>query len=172
MPEVLTESSSISTSASTDNRRLILRRLGEHVAEIEGFIRGLNEAQLKERPSPDRCSIHELVLHLVERQDVFVERFAQMLEKDRPPIQPYQANKKLHSGFYLSRSFTFQFRVYREQRENLLALLRYLDNTQWLREGEHPSIRHYTVEKCMESLMRYEEYCLNELFNLFFGADE
>lgn len=172
MPETLTESSSISKSASTENRQLILRRLAEHVGEIEGFIRGLNEAQLRERPSPDRCSIHELVLHLVERQDVFVERFAQMLEKDRPVIQHYQPEQKLRSGFYLGRSFTFQFRVFRDQRENLLALLRYLDNDQWLREGDHSTIRHYNVEKCMESLMRYEEHMLNEIFGIFFGVEE
>jgi hypothetical protein len=59
-------------------------------------------------------------------------------------------------------------RDFAEQRVNLVSLLDALDDRQWVREAIHPTIKHFSVEKCMEGLMRHEECHLYDLYKIFF----
>lgn len=111
-------------------------------------------------------------MHLAETQDVFGERVARILSEDRPVILPYEADGAAREGAYLHRDFREGMETLRRQRENLLTLLGSLTDAQWDLEGEHPEIRHYSIERCMESLMRHEEHHLYTMFNLFFGIRE
>jgi uncharacterized damage-inducible protein DinB len=157
---------------STGLRALILRRLSEHPGEIQSLTEGLPPDLLKERPGEGRWSLHEIAIHLVETQEVFSERIARMLVEDRPAITPFFPDEPRREGFYLTRDCTEGMTVLRRQRELLLTLLGSLTDDQWRREGQHPDIRHYSVERCMESFMRHEEHHLHTMFNLFFGIRE
>lgn len=154
-----------------ENRTLIIRRLRDHLDEIEGFVHGLTPQQLVEQPAPGHWSIHEIILHLAEMQAAFVDSIARMLVERKPVITPPDCSTR-DDGYYLQQSFAENYRGLKEQRLTLLYLLESLDEKQWELEGEFKGIRHYSVEKCMESLMRYEEKQLYNLFNVFFGIKE
>ncbi len=151
-----------------ETRILIIDRLRSHLQELQSFSNGLTEEQLKERPATGSWSIHEIAMHLVELQDVYVEQMARMLVEKQPVIIPHVCTHT--NGSYLSLCFPEQIRSYMEQRKTLTSLLQSLDDKQWRREGNHPDVKNYTVEKCMESLMRHEEHHLYEMFNVFFGV--
>jgi len=153
-----------------DNRKLIIRRLGEHAEEIESFTNGLTEGQLKERPAPGRWSLHEVAMHVVEVQDIFVERIARILVEDGPEIVPFEPDTARQEGLYLAEDLSRRMKEFYEQRKNLLGLAQTLTDEQWIREGNHPEVKHYTVEKCLEAMMRHEEHHLYQMFNLFFGT--
>lgn len=148
-------------------RGMIIRRLREHLDELESFTDGLTEDQLKERPRPAQRSLYEIALHLGRVQDAYIDRVAVMLMEKNPvlesvslngaPIQTEDGNPQV------------KLRSYIEQRKTLVALLGSLDDRQWKMEGKHPHVKNYTIEKCMEELMRHEECHLFEMFNVFFG---
>jgi uncharacterized damage-inducible protein DinB len=146
--------------------------LSEHLGEIQSLTEGLTPELLKERPGEGRWSLHEITLHLCETQDIFTERVARMLIEGRPVITPYAPDDARREGAYLARDFQEAVTTLRRQRENLLTLLDSLTDEQWSREGEHPEIRHYSVERCMESFMRHEEHHLYGMFNILFGIRE
>lgn len=162
----------MSTAVQREHRRRIIRRLGEHLEEIGSFVRDVDPALLRRRPDPAKWSIHEQLMHLAEVQDVFTERIAQILMQDAPRIEPFVPDEARTRGSYLGRSLEEGLGALRSQREHLLTLLGTLDDTQWLREGEHPELRHYTVELCAEALMRHEEHHLYAVFIMFFGPGE
>jgi|WetSurMetagenome_2_1015567.scaffolds.fasta_scaffold88876_2 hypothetical protein len=153
-------------------RALILRRLHEHPEEVESLTDGLPEELLKERPGEGRWSLHEITMHLVETQEIFSERIARMLVEDRPVIVPFRPDAARRDGAYAARGFAEGMAALRRQRELLLTLLGSLTDEQWRREGKHPEMRHYSVERCMESFMRHEEHHLHTMFNIFFGSRE
>jgi hypothetical protein len=153
-------------------KSMVLRRLREHLDELASLTEGLTPELLKERPGDGRWSLHELGMHLAEVQDVFSERVARMLVEERPEVVPFVPDAARREGSYLTRNFAEGMRRFRSQRETLLALLASLTDRQWDLEGDHPEIRHYTVERCMESLMRHEEHHLYTMFNVFFGIRE
>jgi hypothetical protein len=153
-------------------RTLIIRRLREHLEELQSLTEGLTPELLKERPGDGRWSLHEIAMHIVETQDVFGERIARMLVEERPVITPFSPDAARREGSYGKRDFTEGMTSLGRQRHNLLTLLGSLRDEQWRLEGEHPEIRHYSVERCMESFMRHEEHHLYGMFNIFFGIRE
>jgi len=83
---------------------------------------------------------------------------------------PYSPDEAKSSGWYLTRNLPEGLKSFRQQRATLLVLLESLTDAQWRLGGKHPEIRNYTVEKCVESLMRHEEHHLYRMFTVFFGA--
>jgi len=155
-----------------EHRTLIITRLAEHGEEVRSFTQGLSEQNLKERPSPDKWSLHELVLHLIETQDIFIQRLTRLLVEEKPDIEPFEPDRARREGLYLVEHLEGRLATFTEQRATLVKLLQTLADNQWLREGKHPDIRHYTVEKCMEGLMRHEEHHLYQMYNVFFRTQE
>ena len=153
-----------------DNRKLILGRLAQHVDEIHGFTKGLPESQLAERPSPTKWSLKEIAMHLIDTQDVFVERVTRILTEENPTIVPFTPDKAQQEGAYLSANLERRMNDFDVQRRNLFTIVRDISDAQWKREGIHPDVKHYTVEKCLEALMRHEEHHLLQMFNVFFGV--
>lgn len=155
-----------------DNRKLILERLAQHVDEIRGFTVGLSDSQLSERPAPTTWSLKEITMHLIETQDIFIERVTRILTEENPPIQPFTPDKARQEGLYLSANFEGRMKDFEVQRGNLFAIVRDLSDAQWKREGVHPDAKHYTIEKCLEAMMRHEEHHLLQMFNVFFGIKD
>ena len=155
-----------------EHRHLIITRLAEHVDELRSFTQGLTEQQLKERPAKGTWSLHELALHVVETQDVFIQRLTRLLVEERPKIEPFVPDDARKEGLYLMEPLEGRLATFVDQRATLVKLLQTLSEKQWQLEGEHPEIRHYTVEKCMEGLMRHEEHHLYQMYNVFFRTGE
>lgn len=153
-----------------DNRALLIGRLARHTEELQGFTEGLSDDELRKRPSMNTWSLHELAIHLVEVQDIFIERLTRMLVEDRPVITPFVPDEARKDGLYLLENLQQRMTAFERQRTTLVALLRTLTDDQWKLEGVHPEVRHYTVEKCMEALMRHEEHHFYQMFNMFFGV--
>jgi uncharacterized damage-inducible protein DinB len=153
-----------------DLKTLIVTRLSDHLDELQSFLKGLPDAQLQERPASDRWSIGENALHIIDMQDTYLQWVARMIVEEMPVLENgsvEQVTERRHPMEELPR----RLKEFSEQRKTLLSLLNALTDQQWVREGVHPQIKHYTVEKCMEGLMRHEEYHFYEMYNMFFGID-
>lgn len=153
----------------SDTRALIIRRLREHLGELESFTRGLTVEQLQKRPRPTQRSLYEIALHLARTQDIYLDRIALMLTEKNPTIDGVSGDGERDDD---EGKPPVTVRSYVEQRKTLVALLGSLEDRQWKMEGKHQQVRHYTVEKCMEELMRHEECELFEMFKVFFGFEE
>ena len=150
----------------------MIERLRSHAAEIHSLTDGLTEEQLKQRPSEQRWSLHEIVMHLCEGQDVFIERMARMLTEDKPVLVTFQPDEAKQKGLHLSEDFKKRFKEFEVQRATLASLLQTLTEEQWKLEGAHPEMKRYTIEKAMESLMRHEESHLYQMHNVFCGIQK
>ena len=153
-----------------DLKSLIVNRLSDHLDELQSFLNGLPEEQLRERPGPDKWSIGESALNIIEVQDLYLQWVALMIVEDVPKLERGSI-EEVSDNHYIVDDLPRRLKEFSEQRRNLLSLLSALTDQQWVREGIHPHIKHYTIEKCMEGLMRHEEYHFYEMYNLFFGID-
>jgi hypothetical protein len=152
-----------------DIRLLTVTRLNDHLDEIWSFIDGLSDDQLRNRPSSGSWSMWEIIRHLFEVQETHVVLLTQMLVEERPDAGPMCLDN--HAGDrHLGGDLRTGMKEFERQRHNLVSLLGALTAQHWQREANHPSVMHFTVEKCMEGLMRHEEYHLYELYRIFFGA--
>jgi len=153
-----------------DLKTLIATRLNDHLDELRSFVDGLTEDQLKDRGPNGRLSLADITLHLAEVQEGFVAMLSQILQEDAPVLSPPLLNN------HCTRNFTDadlkpRMKEFDGQRRSLVSLLNALDDHHWKREGAHPKIQHYTVEKCLEEMMRHEESHFYEMYQIFFGAN-
>ena len=150
-----------------DDHRMIIERLRTHPGEIHKLTDGLTEAQLKQRPSDVKWSLHELAMHVCEVQDVFIERLATMLTEVNPRLSSYEPDEARQNGLYFADHFGNRLKEFEVQRTTLASLLQTLTKEQWLLEAVHPEFKHYTIHSSMESLMRHEEHHLYQMYNVF-----
>lgn len=155
-----------------DNCRMIIDRLRAHLDEIHRLTDGLTEVQLKERPSDGKWSLHELAMHLCEVQDVFIERLARMMTEENPQLSLYEPDDARRNGLYFAEHFGNRLKEFDVQRSTLASLLQTLTKEQWALEGVHPEVKHYTIQRSMESLMRHEEHHLYQMYNIVLGIRE
>jgi hypothetical protein len=153
-----------------DLKTLIVTRLSDHLDELQSFLKGLPDAQLQERPAPDKRSIGENALHIIDMQETYLQWVARMIVEEMPVLENGSV-EQVTERRYPMEELPRRLKEFSEQRKTLLSLLNAITEQQWMREGVHPQIKHYTVEKCMEGLMRHEEYHFYEMYNMFFGID-
>jgi hypothetical protein len=151
-----------------DIKNIIIGRLHDHADELESFVDGLTPDELASRSNGEGHSISDLVLHLVDLQGIAIGWLARMLIEDRPMLEDSSGGCRQRHD--IGPNLHAKLKEYREHRKHLIALLNALNDHQWKKEGIHPHIRHFTIEKCMEGLMRHEEHHLFQIYNLFFGA--
>ena len=149
-------------------KNIVVGRLNDHIDELDSFIDGLAPAQLRARPDTDQKSIWEIALHIVDLQDISIGWLARMLVEDLPGLED-GPNENGPDNRYFDQDLFARLKEFREHRKNLISLLNALTDSQWKKEGIHPRIKHFTVEKCVEGLMRHEEHHLYHIYNLFFG---
>jgi len=150
-------------------RNLVVARLTDHLSEIKSFVDGLPGEQLVERPHPDQWSLFEITHHLADLQTAYIEMASRILIEDRPKLELVCPEN--HSDMeFPERELKSRLKEFDEQRKNLISLLAALTEKQWKREGQHPEILHFNIEKCMEELMRHEESHLYEMYRIFFGV--
>lgn len=153
-----------------NNRVLIISRLTDHIEELDRLLGARSESELKHRPAPGKWSLYEIVMHLVETQDVFIERATRMLVEDKPAIKSFTPDTARQEGWYLTQNFKSRLQTFKEQRSTFIALLKTFTDEQWKAEGRHEGYARYTIEQCTESLMRHEEHHLYQVLNLVYGA--
>ena len=145
---------------------MIVDRLKGHPEEIRILTGGFTATQLKHRMTAEKWSLHELVMHLCETQDVHIGRLSRMLTEDKPQLASYAADNVRSNGLYLTMKYEKRFAEFEVQRETMTSLPETLTDEQWALERIHPEIEHYSIRKSMEELMRHEErhlYQMNEL---------
>jgi len=150
-----------------DLKTLITSRLNDHLEEVRSFVDGLTEEQLADQPTNGNGSLSDIVFHLAVTQESYLRIVSRILTEDLPQVTPpplYDPTKQEGPGL-IQRLGEFG-----QRRRDLVSLLNALSDHHWKREGKHPVIFHYTLEKCMEEMMRHEESHLFEMYELFFGT--
>jgi uncharacterized damage-inducible protein DinB len=152
-----------------DLKTLIANRLNDHLDELRSFIDGLTPEQLTERPSDSHFSLADMALHLMDVQELYIDAVSRILLGERPTFNPsgLDNHSSNNDGIQELRS---RLREYDDQRRSLVSLLTALSEEHWKMEGERPDMPHYTLEKCMEELMRHEEYHFFQMYRMLFGV--
>jgi hypothetical protein len=152
-----------------DLKTLIAARLNDHLDELWSFIDGLTPEQLAERSSESPMSLADLAFHLMNVQEHYVDVVSRILLNERPVFDPSCLERHSSDELVVQR-LRSQLKDFDDQRRSLVSLLNALSQEHWKMEGVHPEIQHYTLEKCMEELMRHEEYHFFEMYRILFGV--
>lgn len=152
-----------------DLKTLIATRLNDHLDELRSFVDGLTPEQLSERPHDSPLSLADVAFHLMDVQEEYIDVVSRILLGERPLFDPSSLEDHSPDGNGVEH-IRSRMKDFDNQRRSLVSLLVALSEDHWKMEGDHADIPHYTLEKCLEELMRHEEYHFFQMYRIFFGV--
>src|SRR6202167_1424152 len=105
---------------------------------IEKIVWSANDEQMHWKPSMDRWSIREVLAHLADEEVVgFGNRIQKMIEKNKPPLEPYDQNAAYAAGKYSSGKAREHLKVFCHERYRSLSMRWYVPGEAGARTGRH-----------------------------------
>jgi hypothetical protein len=112
---------------------------------IEKIVLSATDQQMGWKPAMDRWSIGEVLGHLAEAEVLgFRERVRLMMEKNNPPIEPYDQNAAYAAGNYAGPGRE-NLKKFCHERDRSLSFLRYVSPDVLDRKGTHAKIGPFTI---------------------------
>lgn len=138
----------------------ILTLLRESPASIAAVSAGATPAQLRTPPSEGEWSAVEILAHLRACGDMWGDAIRRIVDEDRPAFKATNPRTWMKQTDYPTLEFAPSFAAYREQREEVLALLEGLSDEAWERTAT-VRVAHATYERTVyyyaEALARHEQ---------------
>jgi DinB superfamily len=116
-------------------REARLARLGRTVGELTAALSGPGIAALGERPAPGAWAPIEILCHLRDVEESFLERFQQILAMDEPRFPRTSPDRWAEERQYRRQDAVAALAAFARRRGESLALLQGLAPPQWERAG-------------------------------------
>lgn len=119
-----------------DEPSWLLKALREAAHELESQLWGLDEEELRRRPSDDAMSLIEIAAHLRDCEEYFLSTLALIFSNDEPRIRAFDADALVLERDYLSADLYEVLEQFESLRQRSVRLLWMEDD--WSRAGVHP----------------------------------
>jgi len=115
-------------------------------ALIRVTLSGVNQARATgSRDGEDGWNVLEIVCHLNDYEQIFIERLRMMLDQDRPAFPAYDQNALVVENQYDAQQFDLVVTSWISRRAAHVRMLEALTPEQWERRGIHPSFGEMSV---------------------------
>lgn len=112
---------------------------------LRHLVRGLSDAQLSAGHDAERWSIKEVLWHLRDTEEVFVERYRRIVAEDSPFLPGFDQEAYARERGYQVADAEAALRGFAEQRAKALALFIGLTDADLARRGTHEEIGAVTL---------------------------
>ena len=118
-------------------RKYLLMALSGTPDVLDGLLKGIpDEDPLWDfRPDPERFTLREVVAHLADWEPIFLERMVRIQKETASSLLSYDEGQFALDRDYAHQSPQANLRRFREGRPRMVAFLRSLEASEWLREG-------------------------------------
>ena len=126
-------------------RRTLIDRYRQGIAEVHAAVRGAPAAELDRRPGPNEWSAREVAHHLADSETMSTIRLRRLLAEHEPLIHAYD-EAEFARRLHYERPIEASLAVFAAVRSSNLELLATLTEEEWKRTGTHSDDGPYSVE--------------------------
>ena len=130
-----------------DESRWLLKALRETAHELESQLWGLEEDDLRWRPSDDALCLKEIAAHLRDSEEHLVRTLEAIAYEDVPCVRAFDADGLLLDCDYRESSVYESLEQFERLRHRSVSLLWQLEEDEWERSGIHPYLGPVTIAK-------------------------
>jgi hypothetical protein len=123
----------------------MLSRLQETPKAVAALFRGASEAVVRRKPAPETWSMLEVLCHLRDVEQLFVERYGKIANRDRPQLRMIDQDALAAKLRYNEDDPAVALREFQAFRAETVALLSALAQQSWERVGLHPKRGDYSI---------------------------
>ncbi len=140
-----------------------LARMARTPDQLATAIAGQPEAALARRPALKAWAPKEVVCHLRDTEESFMQRFQAIAAMDEPRFAPVDPDRWAEERQYLRNDAVEALHAFRCRREEALAYLRGLAPQHWQRAGVHATRGRMTVAEIVTMMAWHDENHLDQL---------
>jgi|SRR5437870_4879966 len=140
-----------------------LERMRGTTPELMARVTGQLESVLARRPADDAWSAKEIVCHLRDVEEFYLERIKIMLMNDEPRLVVLDPDRWAQERQYRRHDIGDALSAFRRRREETLEFLASMPGDQWSRSAIHPILGWITVAKIVRAMARHDETHLDQL---------
>jgi uncharacterized damage-inducible protein DinB len=140
-----------------------LARMERTADDFAAAIRGASEAALSKRPDGKNWSAREVVCHIRDTEESFMQRFQLLLAMDEPTFLGVEPDRWAEERQYGRNDAGEAVVAFRKRRDESLAFLRHLKPEQWERAGVHATRGRMTVKDFVGLMAWHDDNHLDQL---------
>jgi uncharacterized damage-inducible protein DinB len=140
-----------------------LARMERTADDFAAAIRGASEAVLSKRPDGKNWSAREVVCHMRDTEESFMQRFQLLLTMDEPTFLGVEPVRWAEERLYGRNDAGEAVVAFRKRRDESLAFLRHLKPEQWERAGVHATRGRMTVKDFVGLMAWHDDNHLDQL---------
>jgi uncharacterized damage-inducible protein DinB len=133
---------------------------------IAAEIDGLDDRQLRWRPSEGEWSIKEVCGHLLDDSEVWRRRLLLMVTQENPTLPTYEQENLVRERAYQDAEINSVLAEFKRYRGEIAQQLRALTPAAWERVGQHPERGPRTIRAGMELMVEHTEGHLRQVREL------
>ena len=130
-------------------RKDLLAQYKDGYRAVSEALTGATDEELDAHPAPGKWSAREIVHHLADSEMTSAIRLRLLLATDNPAILGYDQDEFARRLYY-DRPIEASLEAFKAARRTTSEILERMKDDEWLREGTHTEVGHYTVEKWLE----------------------
>jgi uncharacterized damage-inducible protein DinB len=123
----------------------ILLKLHEMAKAVAAIFRGASDDLVRRKPAPEKWSMLEILCHLRDVEQLFVERYAKIANHDRPQLRMINQDELAVRLRYNEDDPTAVLREFQALRAETVAVLSALAQQSWERVGLHPNRGEFSM---------------------------
>lgn len=123
----------------------ILAKLQETTRVVAALFRGTPDDVVRRKPAPDKWSMLEILCHLRDVEQLFVERYGKIANHDRPQLRMVNQDELAAKLRYNEDDPAVALREFQALRAETVALLSALAQQSWERVGLHPKRGEFSM---------------------------
>ena len=140
-----------------------LARMTRTPDDLAAAIRGQSEEILSRRPDAKNWAAREVVCHLRDTEELFMERFQMILSMDEPKLSGLNPDRWAEERQYLRNDVSAALAAFRKRRKESLELLGKLPAAAWQRAAVHATRGKITIEDFVSLMAWHDDNHLDQL---------
>jgi DinB superfamily len=152
-----------------EERRQKLESFGRAPALLSAALRQFPKKMWLYKPSPDRWSIHEVILHLADSEATSYVRCRRFIAEPGSPVLHFDPAAWAGSLGYFHQSTREALEIIRRLRKTTYQLLATIPEPVWTHTVEHPQEGQMSLERWVEIQERHIPHHIDQMRENFQG---
>jgi len=141
-----------------------LARIARTPDELTAVLRGADAALLVRRPAPKSWAPTEVICHLRDNEEWFLERMRMIVAMDLPRFVPTNPDRWADERQYLTNDGAAALAAFARRRRETQDFLRQLEPAAWARAGVHIDSRgRRTIDEFLSVMAWHDDNHLDQL---------
>ena len=141
-----------------------MARVERTPGELADAVKGASGAVLARRPAPTSWAVNEVICHLRDNEEWFLERMKMMMAMDLPRFVATNPDRWAEERQYLTNDAAVALAAFARRRGETLGFLKKLGPDDWARAGVHVDSRgRRTIDEFLSVMAWHDDNHLDQL---------